>query len=81
MQATDLVQHSTSTECGHVVGNCLDDGSKHVKEDGYENEFDTTEHVCNFGGGGLSNSGNDATDDIDGSQETVVLEGGCGSGL
>ena len=63
---TNLVENSSCTESRDVVGRRLDNGPKDIEEDRDEDQLNTTEDICNFGGGWLTNGGDDTANDVDG---------------
>ena len=63
---TNLVENSSCTESRDVVGRRLDNGPKDIEEDRDEDQLNTTEDIRNFGGGWLTNGGDDTANDVDG---------------
>jgi hypothetical protein len=48
-----LIKHRASGELRDAVRSRLYDGADDVKDDTDDDEFDSAEDVCDFGGGGL----------------------------
>lgn len=75
ISSTHLVENGAGSKGRHIGGSRFNDGSKDVEENGDEHQLDTAKDISNFGCGGLTSCGNDASKDIDGGEKTVLAEG------